>query len=76
MSGKFTEGVVEEATLEWFEKLGYTTLHASGTQRQNYTDVVLINRLRESLQTINPDIPTDAIEEAIRKLTRSETPFS
>ena len=71
---KFTEGIVEEATLELFEKLGYTTLHASETQRQSYTDVVLINRLRESLQTINPDIPPDAIEEAIRKLTRSETP--
>lgn len=74
MSGKFTEGIVEEATLEWFEKLGYTTLHASETQRQSYTDVILTNRLRESLQTINPDIPPDAIEEAIRKLTRSESP--
>lgn len=73
MSGKFTEGIVEEVTLEWFEKLGYTTHHASEIQR-SHTDVILTNRLRESLQTINPNIPPDAIEEAIRKLTRSETP--
>ncbi|KAB8332492.1 type I restriction endonuclease subunit R [Scytonema tolypothrichoides VB-61278] len=81
MSGRFTESIVEQATLEWFEQLDYTTLHASeiapdtsNSERQTYADVVLTNRLRSSLEKINPKIPTDAIEEAIRKLTRSETP--
>ncbi len=81
MSGQFTERNVEEATLEWFEQLDYTTLQASeiapdspNAERQTYADVVLLNRLRSSLQKINSKIPADAIEEAIRKLTRSETP--
>ncbi|MCP6760041.1 MAG: type I restriction endonuclease subunit R [Fischerella sp. CENA71] len=81
MSGKFTESIVEEATLEWFEQLRYSTLNgtkispdSSNPERQDYADVVLINRLRSALETINPQIPADAIEEAIRKLTRTDTP--
>jgi type I restriction enzyme R subunit len=81
VSGQFTESIVEEATLEWFEQLDYTTLQASeiapdspNPERQTYADVVLLHRLRSSLEKINPKIPADAIEEAIRKITRSETP--
>ncbi|WP_211293145.1 type I restriction endonuclease subunit R [Brunnivagina elsteri] len=80
MSGKFTESIVEAATLEWFAELNYITLNASeiapdapNPERQTYADVVLITRLRDSLATINPQIPADAIEDAIRKLSRSET---
>jgi len=80
VSGKFTESVVEAATLEWFAALNYTTLHGSeiapdalNAERQTYADVVLITRLQSSLAKINPQIPTDAIEDAIRKLTRSGT---
>ncbi|MEH2320048.1 type I restriction endonuclease subunit R, partial [Nostoc sp.] len=78
---KLTEGDVEAATLEWFEQLNYTTFHASeiapdepNAERLDFAAVVLINRLRSSLEIINPQIPADAIEEAIRKITRSETP--
>lgn len=78
---KLTEGDVEAATLEWFEELNYTTFHASeiapdelNAERLDFAAVVLINRLRSSLQIINPQIPADAIEEAIRKITRTETP--
>jgi hypothetical protein len=38
---KFTESVVEEATLEWLEGMGYTVLHdpkiASASQYENTT---------------------------------------
>lgn len=78
---KLTEGDVEAATLEWFEELNYTTFHASeiapdepNAERQDFADVVLLPRLRSSLELINPQIPADAIEEAVRKITRSETP--
>lgn len=67
MSG-ITESIVEEATLEWFESLGYTTIHgpnicpdAPNSERQTYADVVLIDRLRSALTIINPNIPADAI---------------
>jgi type I restriction enzyme R subunit len=76
-----TESVVEEATLDWLEGLGYTPLNASeiapdssNSERQTYADIVLINRLRSALTTINDKIPSDAIEEAIRKVTRTDTP--
>lgn len=81
MPGKFIEGIVEEATLEWFEELGYTILHAPDiapdepkSEREAYVDVVLLDRLRVALETINTQIPLGAIEEAIRKVTRTETP--
>jgi len=80
VSGRFTESVVEAATLEWFAALNYTTLQGSeiapdapNAERQTYADVVLNTRLQSSLAKINPQIPTDAIEDAIRKLTRSQT---
>ena len=78
---KLNEDVVEQATLEWLETLGYTPLNASeiapdslNSERQTYADVVLIDRLRSALATINDKIPPDAIEEAIRKVTRTDTP--
>lgn len=81
MINKIDEAIVELATVSWFEELKYTTTQASGiaadlvnAERQDYADVVLINRLRFALETINPQIPADAIEEAIRKITRTDTP--
>ena len=44
----FTENIVEQATLDWLQELGYTTLNASqiapdepNAQRQTYSDVIL-----------------------------------
>ena len=78
---KFTESIVEQATLKWFDALGYSILNASeiapeepNSERQTYADVVLRDRLKTALETINPDIPADAIQDAIRKVTQTETP--
>ena len=82
MSEKFTESIIEQATLDWLSELGYTTLNGTEiapdtpqTERQEYNDVILINRLQNALQTINPHIPFHAIQDAIRKITRTETPI-
>lgn len=76
-----TESDVEAAALEWFEKLDYTTLHgsnicpdAANAERQSYADVVLRDRLRSALETINPKIPSEAIESAVQKVTLTESP--
>ena len=76
-----TESDVEAATLEWFSGLGYATLggadicpDAPGAERSSYADVILITRLHSTIEKINPNIPSSAIEEAITKLTRTETP--
>lgn len=78
---KFSESVIEQATLEWLKSLGYTILFGPAiapgelqAERSDYRQVVLESRLRQALQRINPLIPTDAIEEAFRKLTRPDLP--
>lgn len=74
MSG-VAESIVEAATLEWFEGLDYTTLSAldiapnePNAERQTFADVILVDRLSSALAQINPTIPVDALEEALRKV--------
>ena len=80
-SDLLTESTVEEAALEIFGALNYTILHgptiAPGemfAERTSYGDVVLVKRLREALARINAQIPAEALEEAVRKLLRTESP--
>jgi type I restriction enzyme R subunit len=79
----FTESVVEEAALEWLDAKGWTILHgpeiAAGmpsAERDDpdFRDVVLERRLRQSLQRLNPALPSDAIESALRKLAMVDGP--
>jgi len=77
----FTESTVEDAALEIFESLGYAILHgpdiAPGelyAERSSYSEVLLAGRLKDALTRINSKIPADAIEEAIRKIVRTESP--
>lgn len=79
-AAKFQESVVEQATLAWFELLGYEVAEGSNftpdeldSERQTYADVILSNRLRSALIQINRQIPADAIDEAIKTVTRSES---
>ena len=72
----FFESDVEEATLEWFQELGYQTEfgpniapEGSYPERTSYTDVILLERLRESLFRLNKSLPKSAIEDAIRQIT-------
>ena len=81
MSRPFAESVVEDAALEWLGAIGYAVAHgpdiapdSSSPERRSYSDVVLVERLRLALTNINPTIPSDAIEDAIRKLLRAESP--
>ena len=54
------ESTVEEAALSWFQDLGYTVVHGPGiapgelfAEREGYSDVVLVKRLREALARIS-----------------------
>ena len=73
----FTESEVEAATLEWLESLGWMVAHgpniaphAADTERADYSEVVLEHRLRDALARLNPALPTDALDDAFRKLVR------
>jgi type I restriction enzyme R subunit len=83
VSSAFTESVVEEAALAWLEALGYAVLHGPeiaagepGAERSdpNYRDVLLQGRLRQALVRLNPKLPSEAIEDAYRKLARADAP--
>ncbi len=81
MTSKFTESTVEEAVLEWAESLGYSILHGpeiapgeTGAERESFNDVLLAGRVREALGRLNPDVPDEALEEAFRRIARTETP--
>lgn len=72
-----TEADVEQAALGWLECLGWKTAHGPdiapevpGAERTDYREVVLEGRLRDALSQLNPDIPSDALEDAYGKLTR------
>src|SRR6202050_3288549 len=74
------ESTVEEAALSWFEELGYVIVHGPDiaprelfSEREGYGDVVLVKRLRETLQRINPDVPAEAVDEAVRRVLHPET---
>ena len=80
-SARITEDSLEQTALAWLESLGYDIKYGPdlafdgpSPERlpgENYSDVVLLGRLRDALQLINPDLPVEAIEEAIRKVTQS-----
>jgi type I restriction enzyme R subunit len=75
------ESIVEEAALDWLESVGWVVMQgrelgpdAVDAERQTYEQVILEDRLRQALALLNPTLPVEALEEAFRKLTRSEGP--
>lgn len=75
------ESIVEEAALTWFEELGYGIAQGPqiapgepSSERDAFSDVVLVARLRDALRQLNPDIPEEVREEALRKVLRVATP--
>ena len=74
-----TEAVVEEAALAWLRGLGWRVAHgpdiapdAPNAERGDYGQVVLESRLQDALTELNPSLPASALDDAFRKLTRSE----
>src|SRR3989344_1930405 len=74
-----TESEVEEATLDILKELGWTIVYGPDiseggvNEERKYNEVVLVQRLRDALEKINKNIPKEAIEEAIKKIIRTES---
>ena len=75
----FTESEVEAAALEWLGACGWNVAHgpeiapdAAGSERSDYTQVVLETRLRDTLARVNPTLPAEALDDAFRKIMRPE----
>jgi type I restriction enzyme R subunit len=81
MTTRFTELVVEDAVLAWLGEIGWHTANGPdiapdmpAAERADFDEVILRGRLREALTRVDPTLPTEALEEAFRKLTRTEGP--
>ena len=73
------ENTVEQAALSWLRELGWEVAYGpdiapdgDSPERDDYGDVVLARRLRDALARLNPGLPSEALDDAYRKLTRLE----
>ena len=82
MKKAISESDVEEFALSVLENLGYEIARGDKEEylpggslalRNDYSEVVLIERLRNALRRINPSASDEAIEQAIKQLLRSES---
>jgi len=78
---KITESEIEKFAIELLECQGYQYIYApdiapdSDTpERDRFEDVLLLERLRKAVGRINPDIPADSREDAIRQVRRLNSP--
>ena len=73
-----TESLVEDAALDWFRGLGYNVVSGPDMPpgplalRENYADVVFPSAVRGALTRLNSALPTGALDDAWRRLTRPE----
>lgn len=76
----FSENDVEKIFIQELIALGYTylngaTISPDGSQQEReFNEVVLRQRLQNAIATINPNVPAEAQEEALRKVLRSDSP--
>lgn len=78
---RLTENKIEEFGIKLLERLGYDYIHGpdiahdgENPERSSYEEILLINRLRKAIIRINPGIPVDTQEEAVKELQRIHSP--
>jgi type I restriction enzyme R subunit len=71
----FCEADLEQEAHRWLASLGWQVRHGLEldpgglfAEREGYQQVVLADRLRNALLTLNPDLPAEALEDAYRKV--------
>ena len=73
-----SESAVEQTALDWFRDLGYTVIGGPEMQpgpsslRDTHADVVFPTTIRGALARLNPDIPEEALDDALSRLLRPE----
>jgi len=77
---KLCESAIEEMAIAELQSLGYTYISgvdlapdALNPERNSYGDVLLMGRLQAAMTKLNPTIPADAVQGAVRKLSRIAT---
>jgi len=78
MVNNLSEEALELDTIKHFEELGYSSMDCyseafgedSTLGRQTSSDVILIPKLRQTLEKLNPELPIEAVNGAIYKITK------
>lgn len=71
MSGFYTEADYENSVIELFQEIGYRYVYAPDLERDLHSPLYE-KELEESLYRLNPDMPDDAITDALYKLHNFE----
>ena len=78
---KITESAIENFAIELLEKSGYQYIYAPSIdpdsdtpERRSFEDVLLMKRLQAAVGRINPSIPADAREDAVKQIQRIGSP--
>jgi type I restriction enzyme R subunit len=76
-----TEDQLEQEALSWLADVGYSHVYGpdiavdgNAPERNNYTQVVLIERLRNAISRLNPHVPLVAREDALSQVLNLDTP--
>lgn len=76
-----TEDKLEQEMLGWLSEVGYTHVYGPDIacdgkkpERNNYQQVLLLERLRNAINKLNPDIPSSAREDALLQIGDLNTP--
>ncbi|WP_455544416.1 type I restriction endonuclease subunit R [Intestinibacter sp.] len=78
----FTEDLLEQAAIEILQELDYSykfgadiAIDGDSPERSNYKDVILEQRVKDALFSINRHLPEEALEEAYRKIITFNSPI-
>jgi len=81
MTSKITESAIEKLAIERLESLGYRYLHGGviahdgdAPERTGYGDVILEGCLRDAVARINPYLPANLHDSAIKDALRVRSP--
>lgn len=82
MKNIITESQIEEFALDIFRDLDYEIVFGptiapapeGNGERKGYADVVLVERLKRAIDKLNKHVPEEALEEALKKVLRVESP--
>src|SRR5664280_293194 len=83
-AGYTEDALVERPAIDLLAELGWQTVNAysefdhgaSTLGRETRSEVILTARLRPALQRLNPEAPTEAIDQAIEQLTHDRSRMS
>ena len=77
MTPKLTESVIENFAITLLEKQGYKYIYGpnitpdgDAPERSSFEEIILTERLRNAVSRINPTIPMDVHEDAVKQITR------